>query len=111
MSGPARIVPVRSRTHNGQRALCEIDCSGLVVGNRYSAAVGDAILIGFAVIGLVVIGLGFSGMWRGDLDHNDPRPRFTGRFGGWHPGRRTPMAKGDIGDGGDRPSSRHDTEL
>jgi hypothetical protein len=103
------MVPAAPHLHNGQRARREIAClrllggwaTGQVVGNRYPAGVGDVILIGIAVVGLVVIALGFSGMWRGDLDHNDPRPRFTGRFGGWHPGRRTPMAKGDIGDGGD----------
>lgn len=58
----------------------------------------DAILVGFAIAGLVVIVLGFRSMWRGDLGHNERRPRVSGRFG-WHPGGRTPMAKGDIGDG------------
>jgi hypothetical protein len=58
----------------------------------------DVVWIVIAIAGLLVIAVGMRSMWRGDLPRNEPRPRVSGRYG-YHPGGRTPMAKGDIGDG------------
>jgi hypothetical protein len=62
--------------------------------------VSDVVGVVFAIGGLLVIGLGMRAMWRGDISRNKPRPRVSPDR--YHPGGSTPMARGDIGDGGDR---------
>lgn len=61
--------------------------------------------LAIAIMGLLLIVLGMRSMWRGEVSRNKPRPRIS-RSGIYHPGSYTPMARGDIGDGGDGSKQR-----
>lgn len=74
-----------------------------VDGSAYAGHVSDFVGLAIAIVGLLVIALGVRSMWRGDVSRNKPRPRISPEI--YHPGGNTPMARGDIGDGGDKPGN------